>query len=186
MRPRSASRLAPSGTRKVVAVCVARSATASGTLSSATIQGIAATVTTLSFSNNSAIAIAVADVPTGTTADVFPTWSVGMARCAVAVYSMEGAASSTPNATGADVTDPFTYSLTCTAGSAVFGGAPDAGPTPFTSTNLTEDVDLQTNYETQTYSMASAQFAAAQSGLTLTMDVAATTSGAGGFAVFQP
>ncbi len=177
---------AVTGGRKVVAVFVARSATASGTLSSCTIGGVAATCTTLSFSNNSAVAIAVADLETGTTADVFPTWSVGMARCAVAVYAMFGASSGTPTATGGDTTDAFTYSLTCGAGSVVFGGATDAGTTSFTSTNLTEDVDSTTNYDSQTYSMASAEFATAQSGTTLTMDVAAPISGAGGFAVFSP
>lgn len=172
--------------RKVVAVFTARSATASGTLSSCTIGGNAATCTTLSFSNNSAIAIAVVDLTTGTTADIFPTWSVGMARCAVAVYAMFGAASNTPNGTGADTADPFTYSLTCTAGSVAFGGCTDADTTTVTWTNLTKNVDSTTNYDAQTYSMASAEFATAQTALTLTGDLAAGASGAGGFCYFQP
>ena len=176
-----------SATRKVVAVFTARGATATTTLASCTIGGVAATCTTLYGAANSQISIAVADVPTGTTADVFPTFSHAMSRCAVAVYSMEGAASDTPSPTGNDATDPFTYSLTCKAGSVVFGGATDANTTSFTSTNLTEDVDsAAANYDSQTYSMASAEFATAQSGLTLTMDVASSAAGAGAFAVFQP
>lgn len=168
--------------RKVVAVFTARSGS-SISLSSCTIGGVSATCTTL-VTGNSAIAIAVADLTSGTTADIVPTWSAAAARCAVAVYAMYGAASNTPSATGSDTTDPFTYSLTCAAGSVVFGGATDADATTFTSTNLTEDVDSTTNYDGQTYSFSSAEFATAQSGLTLTMDPASSLSGAGGFAVF--
>ena len=166
--------------RKVVAVFTARSGS-SISLSSCTIGGVAATCTTM-VTGTSAIAIAVVDLTSGTTADVVPTWSAAAARCAVAVYAMFGAASNTPSATGSDTTDAFTYSLTCAAGSVVFGAATDAENTTFTSTNLTEDVD--STYFSQGYTMSSAEFATAQTGLTLTLDAAATISGAGGFAVF--
>lgn len=99
---------------------------------------------------------------------------------------MFGAASNTPSANGSDTTDPFTYSLTCVAGCAVFGAGTDADTTSATVTNLTEDVDSTTNYDGQTYVFASGVFATAQSALTLTIDLASALSGAGGFAVFTP
>ncbi len=173
-------------TRKCVAVITARGATATTTLSTCTIAGVSATCTTLYGAGNSQVSIAVADVPTGSTGDVVVTFSAGMARAAVALYDMFGASSSTPTATGNDATDAYTYSLTCTAGSVVFAGATDAETSSFTWTNLTENVDSTANYDSQTYSMASAEFATSQSGLTLTGDIAATISGGSGFAVFSP
>lgn len=172
--------------RKCVAVFTARSATATISLSSCTLAGVAATCTTLSGSNNSLVAIAVVDVPAGSSGDAVPTFNTGMARAAVATYDMFDASSNTPTATGADVADPYTYSLTCTAGSVVFAGGTDAeSSVSWSWTNLTENADGAYGADAQSYSMASAAFAAAQSGLTLTGDISATLSGCGGFAVFS-
>lgn len=171
-------------TRKVVAVFTARSGS-SISLSSCTLAGVAATCTTM-VTGTSCIAIAVAEVPAGSSGDAVPTFSAGAARASYAIYDMFDAPSTTPTTTGSDTADPYTYALTCTAGTVVFAAATDAENSSFTATNLTEHADSAYGADAQCYTHASAEFAAAQSALGLSLDVAATIGGAGGFAVFSP
>lgn len=172
------------GARKVVCVTTSRAA-AARTLASCTLAGITATCTTLGTTTTGNIGIAVCDVAAGSSGDVVVTWSVGGGvRCAIAVYDMTGAASDTPAGTGSDTTDPFAYALTCVAGSAAFGGVTGATNTTATWTNLNEDVDA--TYSNQIYTMASATFATAQSGTSLSCTGASAITGTGGFAYFVP
>ena len=171
--------------RKCVAVFTARQGVALS-LSSCTLAGVTATCTTM-VTGTTCVAIAVVDLPAGSSGDAVPTFSAGAARASYAIYDMFDAPSATPTATGSDTADAFTYSLTCTAGSVVFAAGGDAqSSTSWTWTNLTEDADSVYGADAQSYSHASAEFAAAQSALTLTGDIATSAAGAGGFAVFSP
>ena len=172
-------------TRKVVAVFTARSGS-SLSLSSCTLAGVTATVTTM-VTGTTHVSIAVAEVAAGSSGDAVPTFSAAAARASYAIYDMFDAPSTTPTATGSDTADAYTYSLTCTRGSVVFAAGADAqSSTTWAWTNLSEEADAAYGADAQSYSHASAEFAAAQSALTLTGDIATTIGGAGGFAVFSP
>ena len=171
--------------RKVVAVLTARAAaTAAPTLSSCTLAGVAATCTTMASGGDICVAVAVAAVPEASTGDVVATFSAAMEGAEVAVYDLFNAISNTPTTSGSASSDPFTYSLTCQSGSVVFGGVFDFANSSVTWTGLTENVDATS--EIHTYSMASAAFAVPQVNVSVIADLASSSSGRLGVAVFSP
>jgi hypothetical protein len=155
------------------------------TLSSVSIAGVSATIVADSGNVPTHAAFAVALVPTGATGDIVVTFSAGMSRCVISVWSTAGMDSSAVSSDTADTTDPLEASVNIPAGGVAFGTAYDNGATTVTWTNLTEDYDAQ--HETRTFSFASAEFATLQTGLTLTADLAAASGTArGAFVTFGP
>lgn len=79
--------------------------TPGATISTVTIGGVSATQSIISIGNNASntssfvCGIYSAAVPSGTTADIVVTYSLGMAKAGVSVYTIKGNASITPTAT---------------------------------------------------------------------------------------
>ena len=144
-------------------------------LSSATIGGVAATITKQQ-TNVSAIDIIsgliIANVPTGTTADVVLTFNSGQLRAAISVFTMTGNSSITATATASETTatdDPQSTTLDIPAsGGAIAFSFADASSSTTTWAGLTVRSDALV--ETVTGTSASDVFATAQTGLTISAD----------------
>lgn len=150
----------------------------SRTISGVTIGGVSATVYYIGTSQTQQAGFAVLNVTSGTTATIAITWSGNQSQVGIAVWSVYGA-NATPTATNfASTTDVFSASMNVPAGGAAFGVALDnvnATAPKWTWGNLTEDVDASLG--AKTYSAASAEFATAQTGLSITADIAASSGG---------
>lgn len=96
---------------RLVVVCVKGKRDAGGTISAATIGGVAATVVEGASVSGGSEFIIQAVVPTGTTATVSITWSIAQVGCLCAVYVLRNLKSTTPFATARSVT---VVSLACT------------------------------------------------------------------------
>lgn len=178
----SAHALGTAAANRKTVVCVMARAGAAISVSSLTVDGVSATRAIRSAASGTSQAeIWVADTPSNTTGDIVVTWSGGAARCAIAVYAMYGAGSSTPTATAVDVAVPMSQSLTIPVGGAAFGCMTSSDNITVTWTNLTEDADA--TYESQVYTSASKESAL---GETSTISVASPTDGAFCAAAFGP
>lgn len=172
---------AAASNRKVVVAATGRMGSGIQ-VSSLTVGGVSATSAVSSGSGTSHSSIWVVDFPTGTTADIVVTFSGGAARCAVAVWAMYGAGSSTPTATATDTTSPFSQSLTTPVGGVAFGVITSSDPAGITWANLTEDVDANYPDASQLYSAGSKESVAGDTS-TIT---ASPTDGAMCLAAFGP
>jgi hypothetical protein len=115
-----------SSTRRVIAYVVGDSSDlSSGTVSSATIGGVSATidcqVTGGTYTNVSAIISAT--VPTGTTATIAVTFSQGIARAAVVAVAVDNLGSATPIDTLTDTARILTGTVDWQVDGFVFGGS---------------------------------------------------------------
>jgi hypothetical protein len=169
----------------VVAILAREGGGTNRTLSSASIAGVSATIISNSGNVPTHADIVIAPVPTGTTGDIVITFSAGMSRCVIGVWSTTGMVSAATSADSSATSDPLSAVVDVPAAGVAFGAAYDNGLTTVTWTNLTEDYDAQ--HESRTFSFASAEFATIQTGITLSADLA-TASGTqrGGFATFGP
>ena len=116
-----------------------------------------------------------ADVPTGTTGDVVVTWAAAVKSCGIGVWRVIGA-NSRPYGSKTTTADPGVVSMNIPAGGIGIGMSATgsgAGVT-WTWTNLTEDFeDSITSGARSQWSGASAAFASAQSGLSITANASA-------------
>lgn len=103
--------ISPSPTRLVV-VCISGFRDVGGTVASATIGGVTATIARNTSIGNGSIAMIYAEVPTGTTATVSITWSTLQAGTSIATYVMDGLQSNTHDSAGVDTTDPLNLNTT--------------------------------------------------------------------------
>ena len=141
-----------------------------------TIGGISATIIGTATANNGSVfistALAYAVVPTGTTATVAATWSTSTFRCYLGVWSAYGVSSSTPTTSATSAANPSVMSsINVSAGGIAIGASNifDVGGTgTFTWTNLTKDYDADGEGSNEQYSGASAAFASAQTGISIT------------------
>jgi hypothetical protein len=151
-----------------------------GTTSGITVAGVAATAVVQASGTNSRAGLWQAAVPSGTTGDIVVTLGAGNDRHGIGVWAIYGAANSSANhtATDADSSDPLTVSMDCPANGVMIGvgAAHTTGTKGYAWTNLTENFDAVIKTSTQ-HTGASASFAAAQSGLTITCDPATNTNG---------
>lgn len=87
--------------RKIILALDCRNSGTTPTFSSGTIGGQAASAFggASASSGNNRVEYAVADLTTGTTANLSVTWSAAATRCGTGVYAVYGAGSSTPSAT---------------------------------------------------------------------------------------
>ena len=156
----------PAPDRLVVAVVMGR-AGAGRTISSVTIGGVTATAAITSGSQNNPTGIYYALVPSGTTATVVATFSGGLVRMAVAIYSLTGYRNMVPAATGQDYNSTTTLSTTLNrpADAVVVAGALTSSNGTFTWTGPTEDADAAIEGGTDRVSSASAAFSAADAAM---------------------
>ncbi len=176
--------------RCVIVSAIARKSGASATLSTVTIGGVSATIVvqnTNNVTNTDVAGLAAAIVPTGTTGDIVVTWSAGMLRSQIGVWTAIGTDScTTPHDTGSSLSgDPSTTIDIADAGAAVGAGLTAAGTTA-SWTGLTENFDatLET-FVTATGASASAM--SAETGRTVTIDFAAAgVESVGVFASWAP
>lgn len=137
------------GSRRVIVAIAGDTNVGSRTISSVTIGGVSATQAVTAENAGTVLhrlAIYIAIVPTGTTADVVVTYSAAQLRSAVAVYAAYGLKSSTATSTGTDTddSDPMTASLTISAGGIAVAIAMNyysTSQTNYAWTNITEDND---------------------------------------------
>lgn len=160
---------------RYVLVCTATRGTAI-TVSSMTIGGVSAALVRRQQNGNNTLEWWIALVPTGTTASIVVTWSAGALRCSIGVWALTGLQSTTATANAVDITlsgNDLSLSINVSAGGACFAAAFDPGVKTFTWAGLTERFDIAT--EAQQFSGASLDFAAAQTGLTVTATESVTT-----------
>jgi hypothetical protein len=163
--------------RKVVA-CIILFSSPVRTVDAVTIQGIAATRVKTASNGGAGVRkleFWVADVPTGTTATVAITASGTILGAGAIVYRMTGAVSSTPFDTDEDTdgSDPQTGALDVPASGAAIGFTWVNGSHTYAWTGLTEDVDAGIA-GSNSWSSASLEFAAAQSGIAISNDITGT------------
>jgi len=138
----SSQNLGAADADRQIVVAIAGRALGTPTLSSVTVGGVSATINKTQYTDSggarSTAAIAIADVPTGTTGDVVLTYSAEMLRVGQALYSVTGA-NHTAYDTGGSSADNPSASLDIPADGYGFGTAFILGSA--TWTNLTEDYD---------------------------------------------
>jgi len=96
---------------------------AGGTVSSATIGGVAATIHINRDQASGSTAIISAIVPTGTTGDIVINWSQSQAVTIISAYSIKGETSSTPDFTSTDYTSPLDVTPTISGLTAIIAAA---------------------------------------------------------------
>ena len=143
--------------RKVY-VCVGTRRAAGGAVSSMTIGGVSASavVSVSTNSNANSVAIWCAVVPTGTTATVVVTLAgASAAYCSVKCYATTGDHTVEDFQSGS--TGPISLSLAVKANGYLIGAGhgANAGPSA-TWTGITEDTDINTSTQSDTFSTASA------------------------------
>lgn len=151
-----------------------------GTISSVVINGVTATsiVQITVGAPNERAALFAADVPSGATGDISITNSLALFASTITVYACYGM-SITPTDTGTDNdSNPATFALDIAAGGVAFGSVihrSNTDPTTFTWGNLTEDTDQVMTVNDEYVTAASAEFASAQTNLS----ISCTSSNAG-------
>lgn len=145
------------------------------TVSTVTIGGISATKI-LEIGGSQRAGLWVADVPTGTTADVVVTFASGGARCAIGVWALYNAASSTDD-TGSSTANPLTDTLNIPASGVAIGYAYtfNSPSRTFVWSGITEAFDEDVE-STARSSGASDEFTTEQVGLTITATPSGSTS----------
>lgn len=147
----------------LIVVVVSLRNSSSVTISNVSIGGTAGTVATRT-SSAYPTGIFYRRVTSGSTATVTVNSSASVANCAIAVYRIVGNSSDTPFHTASNSADnnPSSVSLNIPNGGIAIAGAQMATNVSTTWTNLTEDVDAAQGGGT--YSTASAEYLAAQTG----------------------
>lgn len=165
----------PESTERQIVVGIGWTTTASATLSSATIGGIAVTIAVQTAAFNNGSALIIASVPAGVSGDVVLNMSHACATAAVAVYSILGRFTGlTPNATATDITSPtLDGTLAVPAGGFAIGSAIWGTTGAATWTGLTEDHESSFGFR---HAVASGVFEAAQSSLAVEASVGTTSN----------
>ncbi len=161
---------AADGTRQIL-VCVAGQRLSSpSAVSSVTVGGITATKLveqTTGNANDHSCSIWIAPVPTGTTGDVVVTFNTGHLRCAVSVWrAVNSAATAAATASATNSSTAVSTTIDVPAGGFAVAVAFDNGNTTYTWSGLTEAYDATA--DGNAFSSAGDNFAAAQSGMTVT------------------
>lgn len=113
---------APSTTRLIV-ICIAGYRDAGGTIVSATIGGVAATIHANTSIGNGSCALISAIVPAGTSGTVVITWSVLQAATTIDVYAIDNITSTTPVFVIVDTTSPLSQNITYSPNTVVIAHA---------------------------------------------------------------
>lgn len=172
---------AEAANRYIIVSFGAASATASRTLSSATIGGVSASILLqTSIAGSSRLSgIIVALVPNGTTGDVVLTFSAGMDRCGIGIYRATGLLSTsaydTAQNSATSGTSVSTNTIDCPAGGLIIATSQSSATatTNHTYAGVTEDFDNQLENSTHRTSGGSLSPSTTQTNLTVsvTLDV---------------
>lgn len=158
------------------------------TISSVTIGGVSATLVTQVTGTYERTAFYIAAVPTGTTATVVVNTS-GSLRCNIGLWALYDLSSATATDTDSSTSSTGSVNLDISAGGVAIGFSntfTSASARTFTWSNLTENFDVAYEGNNQSVSGASAAFATAQSGLTISSTPSAgVTSATHIFASFR-
>lgn len=171
---------APSSTRRIV-VCIAGYRDAGGTVASATIGGIAATIHLNTSLGNGSIAIVSAVVPTGTSGTVVINWSILQAATTIDVYAVDNIKSTIPTLTAVDTTSPLSQNISHDPNTVVIAHAKTYTTGSFTwsgTAGLVEQAD-HTYDGVNTHSSAMKVMPAGGSGVGVTATYSGTLSGFG-------
>lgn len=164
----------------------------SRSLSSATINGVSATILTTNTATTGNVVLIIANVTSGTTGDIVLTWSGSCAGSAVTVWYATGLSSDTPVATAANISSsaPTSGSLSTVDGGFAVGVATcrygDGTTRTHSWTNATEQVDAELeNTGSEGASISGAHVATTGASITIT-DTFSSAGGAGrgAFATF--
>lgn len=180
----SAKALGTAGANRHIVVMYYSEGAASQILSSATINGVSATLINAA-SNNRQVRPMIAAVPSGITGDVVLTFGGTRDRVAIAVFACYDLQSTTPTDTdNVASADPTVFSLNINAGGVGIAMVNCKVSTSWAWTNLTEGNDTVWNASADTFSSAALAYAAAQAALAITADNAANhASQIGNYAV---
>lgn len=160
---------------RIVAVVVSGQE-AARTISSVSIGGNAATNAVSITTTTGPIGIWYLAVPSGTTANIFPTFSGACVNASLIVYAIYGS-SGAPTDNASNTSDPYsTTALAISASGVAIGGAHAFSTSTYGWTGLTEDVD-EVVEGARTHTSASAAFVTAQSSPTITCDPSSTADG---------
>lgn len=171
----------------IVAVHARDTGTGAKTISSVTVNGVAAVIAVqnqAASTNSTIVGIAIAEVPTGTSGDIVVVFSEAMIRCSVAAFAATGIDETAHDTGLSDATDP-TNDLDVPAEGIAVACASFGTAGTFSWTGLTERYDAQVE-SASTISGASDAFATTQSGLTITANGSTSTEIAGAFASWGP
>ena len=178
--------------RRIVVGIGGRIASGTLTVDSVTIGGVTATILTPQASNTTSgtttVALAIADVPTGTTGDIVVVFNTACLRCIVHAYRVVDIDSATPSDSDSSVASNPTCNLDIPAGGIAIGfAAVGNASATWTWTGLTEREDaVAGGGEAFGASSASDDFATLQTGRAITADSTTTTTTAGVFASWGP
>ena len=136
---------APSADRRIV-VSTKGIVGGGGTVTSATIGGVSATIHLNNSITFGSVATFSAIVPTGATGDIVVNWSKTQNNCSIIAYSVKGESSPTPAFATSDTSSPLDITPSISGKTAVIGfGASQSGGAHFTwsgSLGVVEDIDL--------------------------------------------
>lgn len=179
----------PSPDRRVI-VGAHQYGSTSRSLSSATINGVSATILTTNTAGTPMTVLIIATVTSGATGNIVLTWSGSCAGSAVSVWYATGLTSDTPIATqrSTSTTAPNSTSLATTNGGFIIGATTARNPTLLTHswTNATEQFDVELeNAGGDGASISGAHATTTGSNITVTDTFSGTaTNGVGAFATF--
>lgn len=139
-----------------------------GTISSATINGVTATVLVQRLSTSTIVGVLSAANPTGTSGTVSVTLSTGKGRAAISVYKLTGSATGAFDTANAASGDPISGLIDVPLQGSAIAIAAAQVATAVTWTGLTEDADIVT--ESFVLSSASGDFATVQTNLSVSGD----------------
>jgi hypothetical protein len=157
----TAAAIGAAGGNRRVAVIVASASGGSPVVSGLTIGGISASEVVGQTTGNGfqRISIWVADVPTGTTANIVVSYAATQGRCGVAVYALYDTSKLQAESTASSTANPSALSLTATGipSVAIAGAWEGSNSTSFTWSGLTENLDTVIE-STSTFGAASGKF----------------------------
>jgi len=156
---------------RYILVGVAGQGASAAAVSSVTIGGVSATQLFSASSSTATVAFWIAAVPSGTSGTIFIQWAAQRSRCAAVVWALTGLQSATAIDTGSAANSgsgALSDTIDVSAGGVAVAMAYDTGTgsRTWTWTGLTEVVDT-TFASGRSYTGASANFTAGQSGLTV-------------------
>lgn len=160
----------------IVAVLASNSAATVSTVSTLTVGGVSASLAKRATATNGIAEIWIAAVPTGATGNVVVTFNAGNNRASVGVWAAYNLLSATATDSDESNADPGVISIDVQAGGILVAGVySSTGTVSYTWTNITERFDIVVETSRRA-SGASLDFAAAQTGLSITADASAATS----------
>jgi len=185
----SAQNISTAASDRYVIAGISFRAVGTVTFSSVTIGGVSATLHSTSYNtvggNSTGTCLAIAAVPTGTTADVVVNLSGTALRCGHGLWRVTGLASATPTDGSGSTASAPTYAIDVVAGGFAIGCAYSADTATASWTGITEKYDEAVEGAGSRHSGASDVFATTQTNTTLTCTFTSSVAPSGSFASWE-